>query len=334
MASVDDPPHTIRDASVPQTRSGARARARSRSGLKSRSRSRSKPRSHPTLPMTPPDTDGDTELAKEPHGVLSRNLDYIVHKLNRKPMLQDTVRWHLLREEELPIQATEPLAPFRQIPVPVQSAELGPVTEPTSGLSTRCDYNSSMQGIPIPPARMQSDSQAHDLPAEDKRLPDPSDSKRSRRGTESRLHKSASNLRMLGLVTDMIENGIQCQLQSSRPPSPTKTPAVPPLPAYNRSGGTGYTLDPEIVPSRLELEVDMDLGAVDEESPLGEALALREASSPAGIHKFGILRYRSSSEAAHSCKNMRKSVPRMRRRRRTNPVPATGPSVQTPPAAI
>jgi len=285
-------------------------------------------RSRPTLPMTPPDTDGDKEVMNESHAAVARNLDYLVHKLNRKPILQDSIRWHFLHEESQ-IQDTEPLTPFTRIP-------MQPL-EPISELSMRYDHNPSMyptHDILLPPASIQSDGQATGLQPEDKHLPKPCDTKRSRRGTETRLHKSASNLRMLGLVTDMIENGVQCQVQTSTPPSPTKASTVSLLPTCMRYNEAQDVPDAEILPNRMELEVDINLGAVDEEPALSEALALRQASSPAGISKFGILRYRSSSEAAHSCKNMRKSVPRMRRRHRTNPTPTTVSSVPAPPTAV
>jgi hypothetical protein len=348
MASVDDPPFHLHDASVPETRSGSRSGSRSRSRLRlgsggeprsrsrsrSHSRSRSTSRSDPTLPMTPPDTDGDKEAINGSHAAVSRNLDYLVHKLNRKPILQDSVRWHYLREESQ-IQDTEQLAPFTRISM--QPLEPTPTLEPISELSMRYNNKPSMyptHDILLPPASILLDSQAADLQPEDKHLPRPSDTKRSRRSTDTRLHRSASNLRMLSLVTDMIENGVQCQVQTSTPPSPTKASIVLSSPTHVYHNEAQDRPDPEILPSRMELEVDMNLGAVDEGPAVSEALALRQASSPAGISKFGVLRYRSSSEAAHSCKNMRKSVPRMRRRHRTNTTPTTASSVPMPPTAV
>ncbi|KAI1817430.1 hypothetical protein GGS20DRAFT_37075 [Poronia punctata] len=347
MASADEPPLYLDEASAQKadwgSRSQSRSRQRPRSGSDSESNSDSMSgswsRSRPVLPMTPPDTDGDKYPIAASGAVVSRNLDYLVHKLNRKPIMQDSIRWHFLRKEEqvqAQVHPTEPLAPLTRIAAqPLEpTPTLEPLSKPTTGYDLNPSTSPTAQEILLPPAGIQSHSQAAyppTDPAEDIRLPKTNDIRRPRRATESRLHKSASNHRMLGLVTDMIEKGVQCHVQTSTPPSPARASST--THAHIHRDEVDVPSDPEKSPSRMELEVDVGLGDVEEEPAINDIFALRNASSPAGISKFGVLRYRSSSEAAHSCKNMKKAVPRMRRRCRTNPTPATGSSAPERPSA-
>ncbi|KAI5927440.1 hypothetical protein F4810DRAFT_650985 [Camillea tinctor] len=147
------------------------------------------------------------------------------------------------------------------------------------------------------------------------------DTKKLRRQTETRHYKSSTSLRSLSLVTDMIENGVQCNVRGSTPSlasQPLNTACTFPIEARNGS-------DLDVFEDAMNLEIDLGYREQDDKPLLDDAMILRQAGAPAGINKFGFLRYRSSTEAALSCKNMKRSVPRMRRRRR-NKTP-TPPSV-------
>ncbi|KAI8949123.1 hypothetical protein F4801DRAFT_591363 [Xylaria longipes] len=301
----------------------------------------------PSLPMTPPELDHDRSLL---HGAgnVAQDLDKLVHRLNRKPIFQDSLRWHFLEQAGRDEESTEEIGEGRgvlyegsnvystQMPMQLQPSEPTPALDPIPELSMQCDPCPSMLPPlcdPLQPAGpYQCDSVAAEAPSEERLLCKPNDVKRSRRGTGTRLHRSASNLRMLGLVTDMIENGVQCNVQHSTPPSPAKTSSTSStLPASARYVEAQDPIDSHLLPSHMQLEIDQGFSEPDEETLLNDNLALRHAGTPAGIRKFGFLRYRSSSEAAQSCKNMKKSVPRMRRRRRASPAPASQSSTSPKP---
>ncbi|KAI0451640.1 hypothetical protein F5B21DRAFT_506970 [Xylaria acuta] len=305
----------------------------------------------PGLPMTPPELDHDRGLF---HGVgdVSRDLDKLVHRLNRKPIFQDSLRWHFLGQAGRDEESTGEIEEERgvryegsnvystQISMPLQPSEPTPVLGPIPELSVQCDPSPSMLPPLCDPLRPAGPcpfgSVAAEARAEERLLCKPSDVKRPRRGTETRLHRSASNLRMLGLVTGMIENGVQCNVQNSTPSSPNRTPSTSSaLPASKRYIEAQDPADPDLLPDRMQLEIDQGFSELDEETLLNDNMALRHAGAPAGIRKFGFLRYRSSSEAAQSCKNMKKSVPRMRRRRKTNttPTPESSTSHKSPSTA-
>ncbi|TGJ84939.1 hypothetical protein E0Z10_g3846 [Xylaria hypoxylon] len=327
MASTDDPPlRHLHDASVLQQPLSSR----------------------PSFPMTPPELDHDQALLNG-MGEVAEDLDKLVHRLNRRPILQDSLRWHFLDKmegngeteetrEEVGFRCEGPNVLSRQMAMRLQLSEPTPTLDPMLELSMPCDPCSST----IPPLcdtlrlpdPVHFDSMVADAPSNDKSLAKTNDAKRSRRATDVRLHKSASNLRMLGLVTGMIENGVQCNVQNSTPPSPTGTSSKSvAVPASMRYIEPQDATDSHLLSGRMQLEIDMGFSELDEETMLNDNLALRHASTPAGIRKFGFLRYRSSSEAAQSCKNMKKSAPRMRRRVRTNPTSTSGSSATQPPSS-
>ncbi|KAI0186736.1 hypothetical protein EV127DRAFT_165277 [Xylaria flabelliformis] len=333
MASADDPPlYRIHDASVRQPLSP-----------------------HPALPMTPPELDHDRALLHGVGGDVAQDLDKLVHRLNRKPIFQDSLRWCFLEqqargdegfteemEEEREVRYEGSNAFSTQMPMPMQlqpqPSEPTPALDPIPELSMQCDPCPSMlpplcEPLQPPSSSYPFNSVVAEARPEEKLPCKPSDVKHPRRGMEGRLHKSASNLRMLGLVTGMIENGVQCNVHNSTPSSPTRKLSVSStLPASMRHIEAQDPIEPHLLPSRLQLEVDQGFSELDEETLLNESLALRHAGTPAGIRKFGFLRYRSSSEAAQSCKNMKKSVPRMRRRRKPSTTPASESSTsQKPP---
>ncbi|KAI0528242.1 hypothetical protein F5B22DRAFT_27973 [Xylaria bambusicola] len=330
MASPDEPPlyhHPLHDASVHQ---------QSHQPLELR----------PNPPMTPPEIDHD-RIFLDGIEEVAKDLDQLVHRLNRRPILQDSLRWHFVdgeeRNQELErVEDTRDLRPSRsnvhytQTPMQqFQPEEPTPALDPIPEISMACDPCPStipeLRDTLQPPGPIHFDSLVPDAPSDDKCLLNVNtDVKRPRRATDARLHKSASNLRMLGLVTGMIENGVQCNVHNSTPASPTGSMSTSSaIPASMRYIEPQDPIDPHLKPDHMPLEIDMGFSELDEDTMLSDSLALRHASTPAGIRKFGFLRYRSSSEAAQSCKNMKKSVPRMRRRRRTNPPSAAGSSTPT-----
>ncbi|KAI2625599.1 hypothetical protein GGR54DRAFT_506665 [Hypoxylon sp. NC1633] len=137
-----------------------------------------------------------------------------------------------------------------------------------------------------------------------------------RREPGMRNRSASPNPRTLDLVANMIEEGAQCNVRGSGPPTPL-SPNRPFSPADLATCILpDSSLNPMLDDDKMELEVDTDFCAQDGEAGPSEALTLRDAGAPAGVRKFGFLKYRSSLEAASRCKNMRKSVPRMRRRQK------------------
>ncbi|KAI0386978.1 hypothetical protein F5Y04DRAFT_74547 [Hypomontagnella monticulosa] len=147
---------------------------------------------------------------------------------------------------------------------------------------------------------------------------------------EPRRNSNFSKPQALDLMSNMIENGVQCNVHASTPTTPLSATRPPssvdfaPPPILDRSDNSTILEED----TGMKLEVDMDYCAQEEqeEQPPPEILALRNASGPAGIRKFGYLKYRSTLEAAARCKNMRKSVPRMRRRTKTQRSDSAVPS--------
>jgi hypothetical protein len=300
------------------------------------------------MPMTPPEMYEDHKHLFNGSRDVARNIDILVHRLNRKPILQDSLHCHhFLDEKEQQeekergederqlLQYEEPIVTPTQMSM--QLSEPTPALGPISELSMQCDHSPSIPppqcAIPLPPQARQCQftSEALDSTPDDKTLCKINDIKRPRRPTEVRLRHSTSNHRMLDLVTGMIENGVQCNVQNSSPPSPTRisaTSSVPPASMRYMELDDGP--DSYLLPTRMELEVDIGIAEGGEVTMPHDTWALRRASTPNGIRKCGVLRYRSSSEAAQACKNMKKCVPRMRRRRRTSPTPASASASAIP----
>ena len=322
MASPDEPPlhhHRLHDASTQSSPLPLELRANSS--------------------MTPPRIDHNTDFLNGIEEV-TKDLDQLVHRLNRRPILQDSLRWHYMHEgkgdqETGRIEDGKQSQPTgRTMQHQWQPSEPTPTLDPIAEVSMACDpcplTVPQLRDTLQPPGPNHCDSVIPDAPSDEKPVHKTNtDIKRPRRPTDVRLHKSASNLRMLGLVTGMIENGVQCNVQNSTPPSPTGAMSTSSeMPASMRCIEPQDPADPHLMPDRMPLEIDMGFSELDEDTMLNDSLALRHASTPAGIRKFGFLRYRSSSEAAQSCKNMKKSVPRMRRRRKTN-APSTAGSTSS-----
>ncbi|XXH04271.1 hypothetical protein Hte_010685 [Hypoxylon texense] len=163
----------------------------------------------------------------------------------------------------------------------------------------------------------QSDNQSDDSIADDAGL-----GIRKRRGFWRPNQKplrsaSPSKPRKPDLLADMIESGEQCNVHNAAPQN--SAGASQPLPPFliklMASAKFDDNMNPQFVDDdAMELEVDKNIYSERNETagPSG-SITLRDAGGPAGIKK-GPLRYRTSVEAASRCKNMRRSVPRMRRR--------------------
>ncbi|KAI1826087.1 hypothetical protein F4861DRAFT_133461 [Xylaria intraflava] len=305
-------------------------------------------RSSPDLPMTAPDSDHDIDLLNH-LGHVTKDLDQLVHWLDAKPILQDRSRQHFedrraegeeregRRIEGSGSQSRGSAAFPTQISIQSRSSEPTPALDPRPALSTQCAPCSLMPSLHHSPQSLgprDLEREVANTTFDDNYAPNPSDPKQSRRGTDTRL-RSASNARVLDLVTGMIENGVQCNVQNPTPSSPNrKWSTSSALAAAHRYFDPQPAIDSLPPPDNIELEVDMTASKPDDETSFNDNVTLRFVSSPAGIRKFGILRYRSSAEAAQSCKHMKKNVPRMRRRRRRASVtaPRAEPSSSQPSA--
>ncbi|KAH9906868.1 hypothetical protein F4778DRAFT_601571 [Xylariomycetidae sp. FL2044] len=129
--------------------------------------------------------------------------------------------------------------------------------------------------------------------------------------------QTSSNPRALKLMTKMIQKGEQCNVQTSSPPSPSEFPRPPHRPSIISLDGS--LIQETADSTSMEVDVDADFAGQKDEDSFSEVKALRRVGA-AGIGK---LRCRSALEAALSCKNMRRSAPRMRKRKKVNPPTAS-----------
>ncbi|KAI1778663.1 hypothetical protein F4818DRAFT_306347 [Hypoxylon cercidicola] len=141
-----------------------------------------------------------------------------------------------------------------------------------------------------------------------------------RRPTQEPSRSASPSKRRPNLLANMIESGEQCNVQNSA--SHTAMASSPPLPPFliNLMASAKFddNMNPPFMDDEMELEVDEDHCSRQEESSGSSApITLRDAEAPAGIRKF-VPKYRTSVDAASRCKNMRRSVPRMRRRPKTH----------------
>jgi hypothetical protein len=149
-------------------------------------------------------------------------------------------------------------------------------------------------------------------------------SRRMRRQTDAKVQNPC----LENLMNTMIEYGVQCNVQSSAPSTPTML-VRPPLSRTPSGIDLNAVADSGALDPLMSLEVDSNDSDQDGESWLHETLTLRKASAPAGIRKFGTLRFRTSAEAAQQCSNLKKNETRMRRRPKAktrNPAHGASPS--------
>ncbi|KAI1204939.1 uncharacterized protein F4807DRAFT_445088 [Annulohypoxylon truncatum] len=273
-------------------------------------------------------------------------IDCLVRKMSQQTFVRDTRSAMSL---ELQNCEADFNLPTDQMPIQIQidasSISAGPSNFPLAGAATESDPNQLIiPAIDSDPTQLPRPQQHYEIIenhvihpiASGDSNPRVPDGDRPWRQPETRLHNSTSNPRTLNLMTTMIENGAQCNVRPSRPTSPMPSPyplssnLIPPSSEPIQFKKPDYNLNPQMFhDSNMELEVDPSFcnGENDDEVTLGGPSALRDASTPAGVRKFGYLKYRSSYEAAARCKNMRKNIPRMRKRPKvTRPQGSTAPT--------
>ncbi|RYP26078.1 hypothetical protein DL767_008181 [Monosporascus sp. MG133] len=136
----------------------------------------------------------------------------------------------------------------------------------------------------------------------------------------------------------MVENNVQCNVQGSTPDPPAlgSRSSISRLRASAQPGDSSQfeQADNDL----MDLVVDANYCEGDDEILLKDTIALREAGAPARIRKLGALKYRSSADAGAHCRNMKKNIPRMRRRPKTKasapPATPAAPAVPAVPAGM
>ncbi|KAI0836735.1 hypothetical protein F5Y06DRAFT_101835 [Hypoxylon sp. FL0890] len=248
------------------------------------------------------------------------NIESLVRKMSKQTLVRELQPDLTLESQNCNTAFNRPT---NQIPIPIRlqiqapSDIPGPLMELDTNQHTKPVINNhATQLRPQRHYEIIGNHPERSIDHEDPSLRAP-DGDRSSRQLETRRNSNPPNSRTVDLMTNMIENGVQCNVHISRATSPILA-ARQSSPAANLtpSNNPDFNLNPQILAdSNMELEVDTDyLRQDNNEDPPSDPLALRDASTPAGIRKFGYLKYRSSYEAAARCKNMRKSIPRMRRR--------------------
>ncbi|RYP66311.1 hypothetical protein DL770_008818 [Monosporascus sp. CRB-9-2] len=145
-------------------------------------------------------------------------------------------------------------------------------------------------------------------------------SRKFRRQTDPRLQQNPC---LEILLTTMVENNVQCNVQGSTPDPPAlgSRSSISRLRASAQPGDNSQLEQAD--DDLMDLEVDANYCEDDDEILLNDTIALREAGAPAGIRKLGALKYRSSADASSHYRNIKKNIPRMRRRQKTK---ASAPS--------
>ncbi|KAI1451628.1 hypothetical protein F4805DRAFT_84338 [Annulohypoxylon moriforme] len=261
-------------------------------------------------------------------------IDCLVRKMSQQTFVRDS-RFPLpleLQNCEADFNLSANRMPI-QIQIEAPSTSTAPSDFPLTGTPTEHNLNQPIiPAIDSLPTQLQQQQQQHckiledhaDRPitGENSNLTVPSGD-RPWQQPEIRPSNSTSNPRTQELMATMIENGLQCNVHTSRPASPMPSPyplssnIIPPPVEPIQFKKPDYNFDPQMMyDSNMQLEVDANFcnGDDNDEVSFSGPSALRDASTPAGIRKFGYLKYRSSYEAAARCKNMRKNAPRMRKR--------------------
>jgi hypothetical protein len=177
-------------------------------------------------------------------------------------------------------------------------------------------YVSTTRGMTIIPASISTQS-LPDLPP----LPHPRGGtlacRRLQRQLNVQLQASSSHIRDINaLVEDMIVTNSQCNLHAS-----TSRPHLS-SPPPTRAGREDLVVDTTEIqlPGRNIPDEDEGFSEIaDEDWGVEEEMSLRRASTPSGIRKYGVIRWRGSAEcvaAVNSAGRTKiRSVPRMRRRK-------------------
>ncbi|RYO92286.1 hypothetical protein DL766_001777 [Monosporascus sp. MC13-8B] len=138
-------------------------------------------------------------------------------------------------------------------------------------------------------------------------------SRKLRRQTDPRFQQ---NPWLENMLTTMVENNVQCNVQRSSPDPPALglPSSISLLRASAQPGDCSQSEQADDV--LMDLAVDANYCEGDDEILLNDTIALREAGAPAGIRKPGALKYRSSVDAGSHSRHMKKNIPRMRRRQK------------------
>lgn len=150
--------------------------------------------------------------------------------------------------------------------------------------------------------------------------------RRLQRQLNVQLQASSSHIRDINaLVEDMIVTNSQCNLRTTTS-RPNLSSAVPSRAGMDESvidtsEGDATQFQPQGRPvSAMEDEGFSEIS--DEDWGIEEEMTLRRASTPNGIRKFGMIRYRVSSDGAGDvngyARTKVRSLPRMRRRKPTS----------------
>jgi hypothetical protein len=146
--------------------------------------------------------------------------------------------------------------------------------------------------------------------------------RRLQRQLNMQLQTSSTHMRDLdALLEDMIVTNSQCTLHQSTPRPYLSSP--PP----SRAGGDELVVDTTEIEPRLN-NFDEDEGfseIADENWGPEEEMTLRRASTPSGIRKYGLIKWRGSADCVapvnSAGRTKIRSVPRMRRRLKPKGVP-------------
>ncbi|KAI0016524.1 hypothetical protein F4780DRAFT_783140 [Xylariomycetidae sp. FL0641] len=238
------------------------------------------------------------------------NMDLLVHKLSRQSLAQQSRRPPTSESSRL---HDWPGTVTAQAPAPIQPQYW---ESPSSGSERTSALSAPLHLRPDPAEKL----------ADDELLRKCRDARRRKllACTQS-SRSSSSSFRAMHLVTEMVERGVQCNVQESVPSSPSDSAVMP----SSNSIETARGPEPSDAEMTMDLELDMGFSEQDTETLLRDNLMLRNAGTPVGIRKFGYLRYRSSTEAALACKNWKRSAPRMRRRRKVDALSSSTPQSST-----
>jgi hypothetical protein len=143
-------------------------------------------------------------------------------------------------------------------------------------------------------------------------------SRRLQRQINVQMQSSSTHIRDINaLVEDMIVTNSQCRLHQS-----TSRPYLP-IPSPSRLERDELVVDTtEFQSPETSIELPEDEGfseIADEDWGLEEEMTLRRASTPSGIRKYGIIRWRGSAECVSAVnaagRTKVRSMPKMRRRK-------------------
>jgi hypothetical protein len=233
-------------------------------------------------------------------------VDGIVHKFSQQSLRPE--------DNELSQQSTWHDRAHEALPSPDFNQDVA-----TEFTPEEMSYISTTRGMVTIPALMSSSTQSlPDLPSLSHPRGGTIACRRLQRQLNVQLQSSSNHIRDINaLVEDMIVTNSQCRLHKS-----TSRPYLS-SPPPSGAGKEELVLDT----TEFQFEVrninpDEDEGfseIADEDWGIEEEMTLRRASTPSGIRKYGMIRWRGSADcvaAVNAAGKVKvKSVPRMRRRK-------------------